>query len=94
MACNHDDKRCEVCASCQQCYPHAVGYRDESGIRGECRDAHLRETLEEFEVWERGAASIIARARETGNAGNERAARELLDDLARIRDGILGTGDL
>lgn len=93
MPCNHD-KPCKVCRCCQQCYPHAIGHWDDTGIQGGCRDAHIRQQLEDFEVLERGTASILARAQETGNADNERQARELLDRLGRDRDRMLGTDNL
>jgi hypothetical protein len=94
MLCNHDDQRCEVCTSCRLCFPHTVGYRDGETIQGGCRDADLRRRLDELDVLERGGASILARARETGNADNERGARDLLEQIARDRDRMLGTDGL
>ena len=94
MLCNHDDQRCAVCTSCGLCFPHAGGYRDGGTLQGGCRDADLRRRLEELEVLERGSASILARAQETGNADNEREARELIEQIARDRDRMLGTDSL
>ena len=93
MPCDHD-KRCKVCRCCQECYPHAVGYWDESGIQGGCRDAHIRQQLEDFEVLESATGAILGRAQEAGNSANEDAARELIDQIARDRDRMLGTDDL
>lgn len=81
-----------MCASCQLCFPHVVGYQE--ALQGGCRDAVLRRRLEELDVLERGGASILARAQETGNADNERGARELLEQSARDRDRILGIDGL
>lgn len=94
VVCDHDDRRCEVCGCCRQCYPHAVGYRDGEALQGGCRDGRIRQQLEEPDVLELGAASILARAQETSNAGNEREARELLDQIGRDRDRVLGIDDL
>jgi hypothetical protein len=93
VACNHDEQRCGVCGTCRRRFPHAAGSEDESGVQGGCRDAHLQASLKEFDVYERGARSILA-ALETGNAENEAAARELLDDLDGHRNRMLGTGGL
>ena len=82
------------CTSCQVRMPHPVGYRDGEALRGGCRDADLRRRLEELDVLERGAASILARARETGNADNERGSRELLEQIARERDRMHGVDRL
>ena len=84
MLCNHDDERCEVCTTCQVCMPHPVGHRDGEALRGGCRDADLRRRLEELDVLERGAASVLAMTQETGNADNERGSRELLEQIAGI----------
>lgn len=94
MLCNHDDQRCEVCTTCQVCMPHAVGYREGGVLRGGCRGADLRRRLDELDVLERGGASILARALETGNLDNELAARELLEQIARDRDRMLGMDSL
>jgi hypothetical protein len=74
--------------------PHAVGYREGEALRGGCREADLRRRLEELDVLERGGASILARALETGNADNELAARGLLEQIARDRDRMLGMDGL
>ncbi len=94
MLCNHDDQRCEVYTSCQVCMPHAVGYRHGEVLQGGCLEADLRRRVEELDVLERGATSGLARAMETGNADNERGARELLEQIARDRDRTLGIDGL
>jgi hypothetical protein len=74
--------------------PHPAGYRDREALQGGCREADLQRRLEEFDVLERGAASILATALETGNTGNERGSRELLEQIARDRDRMLGMDGL
>ncbi len=71
MPCDHD-KRCKVCTCCQQCYPHAISYWDDSGLQGGCRDAGIRRQLEDYEALER-AAGLDSRQGTGGRKCRQRA---------------------